>query len=52
MFVGNYEGETLVRRNRRKWEGDIKVILKKQGVRTWTGFIWLRIESGGGLLLT
>jgi hypothetical protein len=28
----------------------LKWILKKQGARMWTGFIWLRIGSSGGLL--
>jgi hypothetical protein len=26
----------------------LKCILKKQDVRVWTGFIWLRIETAGG----
>jgi hypothetical protein len=28
----------------------LEKILKKQDVRMWTGFIWLRIGSTGGLL--
>jgi hypothetical protein len=28
----------------------LKLILKKKGGRMWTGFIWLRIGTGGGLL--
>jgi hypothetical protein len=27
-----------------------KCILKKQGLREWTGFIWLRMGSSGRLL--
>jgi hypothetical protein len=30
----------------------LKSILKKQGVRIWTGSIWLRIVTSGGLLWT
>jgi hypothetical protein len=29
----------------RMWE-----VIKKQDVRVWTGFIWLRIGTNGGLL--
>jgi hypothetical protein len=29
----------------------LKWILKKCGVKVWTGLIWLRIGTGGGLLL-
>jgi hypothetical protein len=28
----------------------LKGILKEKGVRMWTGFIWLRIGTSGGLL--
>jgi hypothetical protein len=28
----------------------LKWIFKKFGVRMWTGFIWLKIGSSGGLL--
>jgi hypothetical protein len=28
----------------------LKFILKKQDVRVWTGFIWLRIRSSDGFL--
>jgi hypothetical protein len=28
----------------------IKFILKEKGSRLWTGFIWLRIGTSGGLL--
>jgi len=30
----------------------LKEILQKYGVILWAGFIWLRIGTGGGLLLT
>jgi hypothetical protein len=48
--------------NRKKYEGKnnlrdlatdgriLKLSLKKQSVRVWTGFIWSRVESSGGLL--
>jgi hypothetical protein len=28
----------------------LKWILRKYGARVWIGFIWLRIETSGGLL--
>jgi hypothetical protein len=28
----------------------LKLILQKYGVRVWTGFIWLRIGTGDGIL--
>jgi hypothetical protein len=28
----------------------LKCIVKKYGVKMWTGFIWIRIKSSGGLL--
>jgi hypothetical protein len=28
----------------------LKRILKNRSIRKWTGFIWLRIGTGGGLL--
>jgi hypothetical protein len=31
-------------------KNDIKMDLKGTGYRVWVGFIWLRIETSGGLL--
>jgi len=31
---------------------DGTVILNKQGMKLWNGFIWLRIETSGKLLWT
>jgi hypothetical protein len=30
----------------------LKSVLKKQGMRTWTGFMWLWIATGGCLVNT
>jgi hypothetical protein len=48
-------GETEVERPLLRYIGVnvgilLKWILKKQGVRMWAGFIWLRIGTSGGLL--
>jgi hypothetical protein len=35
---------------RSRWEVDIRMDLRKQGGKMWTGCIWLRIETSGGFL--
>jgi hypothetical protein len=37
-------------RPRRKWEDTIKMDLREIGKEAYTGFIWLRLGTGGGLL--
>jgi hypothetical protein len=37
-------------RLKRRWEDNIKMNLREVGWEAWTGSIWLRIETGGGLL--
>jgi hypothetical protein len=37
-------------RPRRKWEYNIKINLREVGKEAHTGFIWLRLGTGGGLL--
>jgi hypothetical protein len=43
-------GKPEERRTRRRWEDNIKWNFEKWGGGTWTGSIWLRIGTGGGLL--
>jgi hypothetical protein len=50
ILVGRPEGRTLLGRPRRRWEDDIKMGLQEVGWGAWTGLIWLRIGTGGGLL--
>jgi hypothetical protein len=33
-----------------RWEDNIKMDLQEVGWGAWTGLIWLRIWTGGGLL--
>jgi hypothetical protein len=33
-----------------RWEYNIKNILRKQHLSAWTGFMWLRMWTSGGLL--
>jgi hypothetical protein len=49
--VGRLEGKRLLGRPRLQWEVNIETgIFKKWDRGTWSGLIWLRIGTGGGLL--
>jgi hypothetical protein len=50
ILVGRPEGRRLLGRPRRRWEDNIKIDLREQGLGIWIGFIGLRIGTGGGLL--
>jgi hypothetical protein len=50
ILVEKTEGKKSLWRPRRRWEDNIKMILKKQDGVVWTGYIWLRIVTSGGLL--
>jgi hypothetical protein len=47
--VGASEGRRPLGRTRRRWD-NIKMDLQEVGLGAWTGLIWLRIGTGGGLL--
>jgi hypothetical protein len=50
-LVGKPEGRRPLVRPRRRWEDNIKMDLREGlGGEAWTGSIWLRIGTGGGLL--
>jgi hypothetical protein len=49
-FVGKPEVKRLVVRPRCRWEDNIKMDLQEAGLGAWTGLMWLRIGTGGGLL--
>jgi hypothetical protein len=48
--VGKPEGRRPLGRPRHRWECNIKMDLREVGWGAWTGSIWLRIGTGGGLL--
>jgi hypothetical protein len=50
VLVRKPYGKTPLGRPRRRWEDDIKMDLREVGWGIWTGSIWLRIGTGGGLL--
>jgi hypothetical protein len=49
ILMGNPEGKRRLVRPRRRWVDNIKMDLREDGV-VWTGSIWLRIGTSGGLL--
>jgi hypothetical protein len=50
VLVGTPEGMRPLGRPRRRWRIILKWIFKKWDGAAWTGLIWLRIGTGGGLL--
>jgi hypothetical protein len=48
-LVGKPEGKRPLGRQRRRWVDNIKIDLNRDRMR-WTGLVWLRIGSCGGLL--
>jgi len=50
ILVGKPEGKRPFGRPRCKWEYNTRMEIRKQGGKLWTGCIWLRIETSGGLL--
>jgi hypothetical protein len=47
---GKPEGKRPLERQRRRWEDGIKMDLREIGWKVWSGFIWFRIGTVGGLL--
>jgi hypothetical protein len=37
-------------RTKRRWKIKLQLVFKAEGVRVWTGCIWLMIGTSGGLL--
>ena len=50
VLVGKPEGKRALGKPRRRWEENIKMELQNVGWWAWTGLIWLRTGTGGGLL--
>ena len=50
FWWGNLTGKRPLRRPRLRWEDNIRMDLKEIGrERMWTGLIWLRMGTSGGL---
>jgi hypothetical protein len=50
ILVGRPEGRRPLGRPRRRWDNNITMNLQEVGWGAWTGLIWLRIGTGGGIL--
>jgi hypothetical protein len=50
VLVGKPEGKRPLGRPRRRWEDNIKMDLQEVGGVVGTGWSWLRIGTGGGVL--
>ena len=50
VLVGKPEGKRPLRRPRRRWEHNIKMVLEEVWGVVGTGCSWLRIGTGGGHL--
>jgi hypothetical protein len=49
-LMGRSEGRRPLGRSRRRWEYNIKIDLQGVERGVWTGLIWLRLGTGGGIL--
>jgi hypothetical protein len=50
FLVGNTEGRRpLLGRQRRRWVNNNKMDLREIGRVVWTGLLWFRIGTSGGL---
>jgi hypothetical protein len=50
VLVGKPEGRRPLGRPRHRWEDNIKMDLREVRWGAWTGSIWFRIGTGGGVL--
>jgi hypothetical protein len=50
VLVGKPEGKRPLERPRYGWENGLKMDLREIGWMIWSGFIWLRVGTDGGLL--
>jgi hypothetical protein len=50
ILVGKPGGKRPLGRSRRRWKDHIKTDLRETGWVVWTGSIWFRIGTNGGLL--
>jgi hypothetical protein len=50
VLVGKPEGRRPLEKSKGRWENNIKWDLREVGCGAWTGSIWLRIGTGGGIV--
>jgi hypothetical protein len=46
VLVGKLEGKRLIGTYKRRGDDDIENYVTEEGVRTWTGYRWLKISIG------
>ena len=49
VLLGKPEGKRPLGRLTRRWEDNIEMDHKEVGWGAWTGLIWLRTGTGGGI---
>jgi len=49
-LVGKPERKRPLERTRHRWEDNIRMDLREVRGKVWSGCIWLRIGTSGGLL--
>jgi hypothetical protein len=49
ILVGKPEGKRPLRRARRRWENNIRTLVKWEW-KVWTACIWVRVGTSGRLL--
>jgi hypothetical protein len=49
ILMGKTEGKRPLGRPKCRWEANIKMDLREDGM-VWIGLIWLRVRTSGGLL--
>jgi hypothetical protein len=52
ILVGKREGKRPLGKPICSWEDNIRMDLREEGGKLWTGCIWLRKGTSGGLLST
>jgi len=50
FLIWKPERKRRLGRPRLRWEVNVYMDLQEVGWKAWSGLIWLRIETGGGLL--
>jgi hypothetical protein len=48
VLIEKPEGKKPLRRPRRRWEENVNMDLQEVGCGVWTGWSWLRRDTGGG----
>jgi hypothetical protein len=50
ILVGKSAGKKPLGRHRQGWEDHFRIDLMKKRWKLWTGFIWPRTGTGGGII--